>query len=72
VCNFKIWQNRDTKIANLEIGVSKSKYFENRDTKTAIKPKKNKTLIVKLFDKKPILDIINYNMIGEVAFNYAS
>jgi hypothetical protein len=39
MCNFKIWQNRGTKIADLEIGVSKSKFFKNRGTKTAIKPK---------------------------------
>jgi hypothetical protein len=39
MCNFKIWQNRGTKIADLEIGVSKSKFLENRGTKTAINPK---------------------------------
>jgi hypothetical protein len=36
--NFKIWQNRGTKIADLEIGVPKFNFFENRGIKTAIKP----------------------------------
>jgi hypothetical protein len=40
MCNLKIWQNRGTKIADLEIGVSKFKFLENRGTKTAIKPRK--------------------------------
>jgi hypothetical protein len=39
VYSFQIWQNRRNKIADLEIGVPKSKFFKNRGTKTAIKPK---------------------------------
>jgi hypothetical protein len=36
--DFKIWENRGIKIADLKIGVSKFNFFENRGIKTAIKP----------------------------------